>query len=137
MPTNGSITKTVRINPSDLAVLEEIMQDGLSWSGAVHKVISEYGSPKKGEKSVGTPLSDVPESVHRDNAAMALFGQMTYSEMIVLLNTELNDGRLRIESGEIVGQNSLDLNEFYDVCHEKNIRPEDAIKKCIAMLWRS
>lgn len=133
MPTNGSITKTVRINPSDLAVLEEIMQDGISWSGAVHKVISEYRSPKK---SVGTPLPDVPESVHRDNAAMAKFSLMTYSELIIALNEGLNDGSLAIENGKIVGRGGLDLSEFYDVCHEKNIEPEEAIKKCVMMLWK-
>lgn len=136
MPTNGSITKTVRINPSDLAVLEEIMQDGISWSGAVHKVIGEYQSPKKGEKSVGTPLPDVPESVHRDNAAMAKFSLMTYSELIIALNEGLNDGSLAIENGKIVGRGGLDLSEFYDVCHEKNIEPEEAIKKCVMMLWK-
>ena len=134
MPTNGSITKTVRINPSDLAVIEEIMQDSISWSGAVHKVISEYQSPKKGEKPVGTPLPDVPDSVHRDNAAMAAFSLMTYSELIIALNKGLNDGSLAIENGKIVGRGELDLSEFYDVCHEKNIEPEEAMKRCVAML---
>lgn len=136
MPTNGSITKTVRINPSDLAVIEEIMQDGISWSGAVHKVISEYQSPKKGEKSVGTPLPDVPENVHRDNATMAAFGLMTYSELIIALNKGLNDGTLKIEDKRIVGQTEIDLSAFYEVCHEKNIKPEEAIKKCVMMLWK-
>lgn len=42
MPTVGSITKTIRINPKDLEIIERLMEDGTSWSGAIHKLCEGY-----------------------------------------------------------------------------------------------
>lgn len=129
MPTVGSKTYAARVRSGDIEKLEEQLQ-GISFSEWTRQRIENSG------KSEGLPLSDVPESVHRDNAAMAAFGLMTYSELIIALNKGLNDGTLKIEDRRIVGQEELDLSEFYDVCHEKNIKPEDALKKCVTMLWK-
>lgn len=127
MPTVGSKTYAARVRSGDIEKLEEQLQ-GISFSEWTRQKIENSG------KSEGLP--DVPDSVHRDNAAMAKFGLMTYSELIIALNEGLNDGSLAIENGKIVGRGELDLSEFYEVCHEKNIEPEEAIKKCVMMLWK-
>lgn len=129
MPTAGSKTYAARVRSGDIEKLEEQLQ-GISFSEWTRQRIQNSG------KSEGLPLSDVPERVHRDNATMASFGQMTYSELIIALNEGLNDGSLEIEGKRIVGQSKIDLSEFYDVCREKNIEPEEAMKRCVAMLWK-
>lgn len=48
MPTIGSITKTIRIAPRDLEVIEGLMKDGTSWSGAIHKLCAGENSSKAG-----------------------------------------------------------------------------------------
>ena len=60
MPTIGSVTKTVRIAPRDLEVINGLMADGTSWSGAIHKLCE--GVPAKiSEKSGLTPNKDLEE----------------------------------------------------------------------------
>lgn len=49
MPTIGSITKTVRIAPRDLEIINGLMEDGTSWSGAIHKLCERKSTTKLGE----------------------------------------------------------------------------------------
>jgi hypothetical protein len=63
MPTIGSITKTVRINAEDLAVIEKIMaKEMVSWSGAIHYLVGNRGTPsEKNKKSEASPNRDLTE----------------------------------------------------------------------------
>ena len=60
MPTVGSITKTIRINPRDLEVFEKLMEDGTSWSGAIHKLCEGVPKTEKTE-SEGVPEKEIIE----------------------------------------------------------------------------
>ena len=66
MPSQGSITKTIRLNAEDRERIERIMEeDGVSWSGAIHKVIAESVPRKKEGSSRGcTPKKEEGE-VHQ------------------------------------------------------------------------
>lgn len=57
MPSKDSITKTIRINASDTAEIERLMgEKNLTWSGAIHYLIGQRGTPQKSEKTKrGTP----------------------------------------------------------------------------------
>lgn len=49
MPSVGAITKTIRLNAEDREYIESLMLgENLTWSGAIHKVISERGTPQNG-----------------------------------------------------------------------------------------
>ena len=62
MPSKDSITKTIRLNASDSVALEHLMEEyGLSWSGAIHKLIDDRGTPQKEEKCIGVHPKNVIE----------------------------------------------------------------------------
>lgn len=131
MPTIGSITKTVRINAEDLKVIEGIMADkGLSWSGAIHFLANNAGTPSKNpeKSSLSAELEDIKEMV-------GLFG-IGFEDFTVKLCDAMNDGTIYIDEGEIKVQTDLMLDEFYEVCHEANVEPQDAINKVVQMLRR-
>ena len=48
-------------------------------------------------------------------------------------------GVIKIVDNEIVmpeEQFELNMDKFYEVCHERNIDPQTALNKCVQMLWR-
>jgi len=48
-------------------------------------------------------------------------------------------GAIEVVNNEIVLpeiENGLNMDGFYEVCHEKNIEPQKALDKCVQMLWR-
>jgi len=49
-------------------------------------------------------------------------------------------GVIEIEDNEIVVPETfepdINMDRFYEVCHEKNIDPQKALDKCVQMLWR-
>ena len=57
MPTIGSVTKTIRFNPSDLGIIEDIMKkEDTTFNNAVHLLIENGGTPKNQSKiDRGTP----------------------------------------------------------------------------------
>lgn len=119
MPTVGSVTKTIRINPSDLAVIEGLMADGTSWSGAIHKLCG--GVPIKRDAPKNDSLKDI-------EAMAGLLGMKT-EELLSAVCEGLNDGSLTVDGGAVRGVPELDLSDFEDACHERGIRPQDALDR--------
>lgn len=133
MPTIGSITKTVRINAEDLAVIERIMADEkVSWSGAIHFLVGNRGTPsKKSQKSEASPNNDLKEV-----ESMANFFGLTLNEMLSKICEGLTDGTLTIENGRIVGVPEVDLENFKEACHEKGIDLQKALDKATQSIRR-
>ena len=54
--------------------------------------------------------------------------------------TQRELGVIEIENNEIVvpkmQETELNMDNFYEVCHMKNIDPQKALDKCTQMLWR-
>jgi hypothetical protein len=126
MPTIGSITKTVRINAEDLAVIEKIMADEkVSWSGAIHFLVGNMGTPsKKIQKSEASPNRDLTEV-----ESMANFFGFSLDEFLKMVCEGLTEGVLTIEKGKIVGIPDLDLENFKEACHEMGADPQKVLDK--------
>lgn len=128
MPTIGSITKTVRIAPRDLEVINGLMEDGTSWSGAIHKLCK--GVPTKISETPGlTPNKDLEEI-----ESMAKFFGMDGVEFINKVCDGLTDGSLTVEGGKVIGVPEIDLTELEDACHERGISVQEAIDKTVKTL---
>lgn len=130
MPTIGSVTKTVRIAPRDLEVINALMADGTSWSGAIHKLCE--GVPAKiSEKSGLTPNKDLEEI-----DSMAKFFGMDGGELLKGVCDGLMDGNLTVENGKVVGVPEVNLDNFKEACHEKGIDLQKALDKATQSIRR-
>ena len=130
MPTIGSVTKTVRIAPRDLEVINALMADGTSWSGAIHKLCE--GVPTKiSEKSGLTPNKDLEEI-----DSMAKFFGMDGGELLKGVCDGLMDGNLTVENGKVVGVPEANLDNFKEACHEKGIDLQKALDKATQSIRR-
>lgn len=128
MPTIGSVTKTVRIAPRDLEVINALMADGTSWSGAIHKLCE--GVPTKiSEKSGLTPNKDLEEI-----DSMAKFFGMDGGELLKGVCDGLMDGNLTVENGKVVGVPEINLEKLEEACHERGIGMQEAIDKTVKNL---
>ena len=126
MPTIGSITKTIRINPADLKVIERIMADGTSWSGAIHRLCSENGS------SAGTPVENpykLDTEILKDLDTMARFGGGSVGEIIRMLDEGLNNGSLILGANRIEGKPPINLDRFLERCREVGADPQKVLDK--------
>lgn len=82
----------------------------------------------KNSESLSAELEDI-------EAMVGLFG-ISFEDFTVKLCEAMNDGTIYIDEGEIKVQTDLMLDEFYEVCHEANVEPQDAINKVVQMLRR-
>ena len=62
---------------------------------------------------------------------MAVFWGITGSELLKGVYAGLEDGNLSYENGKVVGIPEVDLENLYDVCHERGIEPQEAINKLV------
>lgn len=131
MPKLNTTVKAVRIDNDKLAELESRLghQTINSW---MNEKIAEFieGKPVKTEKNSGlsAELRDI-------EAMVGLFG-VSFDDFSKKLCEAMNDGTIYIDEGEIKVQTDLMLDEFYEVCHEKNVEPQEAINKVVQMLRR-
>lgn len=123
MPTIGSVTKTVRIAPRDLELINGLMADGTSWSGAIHKLCE--GVPTKiSEKTGLTPNKDLEEI-----DSMAKFFGMDVGDLLKGVCAGLMDGNLTVENGKVVGTPDLELENFKEACHDMGVEPQKILDK--------
>lgn len=145
MPTIGSITKTVRINPDDISILSDIMRrNNLTWSGVIHYLIEnrgvpqiDKGVPQKSEKSaVGcTPKDNT--GVPQEFLQMLHDLRMPLSDFITEITNLIDSGCLMNENGHLVSkEQGIDLSGFIEICHDANIDPQGAIDKAAKMLTK-
>ncbi len=129
MPTIGSITKTIRINPSDLEVIEGIMKkEKTSWSGAVHKIIEDGGVHPKAEAIKTETMKEITEMAH--------FFNVTVDDFMNGVLSGLTEGNLTVEKGMVVGTPKMQLDEFIDACHERGLEPQETLDRTTVTLRR-
>lgn len=131
MPTIGSVTKTIRIAPRDLEVIEGLMADGTSWSGAIHKLCSENRGSEVGTPEKSKKISEASPKELEEIESMAVFWGISADELLKGVYAGLEDGNLTYEGRKIVGVPELELENLYDVCHERGIEPQTAINKLV------
>lgn len=125
MPTIGSITKTIRINPRDLEVIEGLMADGTTWSGAIHKLC------------MGVPQikAETPEYMHRfaqDGAAYGLTGE----ELALRLLDSMDTGEIVYENGSFRAESEYNFEKFVAACKERGVPVQKMIDKCAQMVYQ-
>lgn len=129
MPSIGSITKTVRFYAEDLEQIEGLVAEGMTFSGAVHRLISENSG-----KSVGTP-SKIEEIIEEFDE-MASCSGISLDDLVSGLFTLLEDGSITIENGVLSAGTSSWASEFESVCHDLCIPVEKAADGAIKALKR-
>ena len=129
MPTVGSITKTVRINPTDLVLIEGLMSDGTSWSGAIHKLCANYSKKP-------TPSSEFNEDTLEDLRMMMELSGGTVSDAIEALDTAMNDGLILFDDGRLIYELPEWAERIREACHDRCVSEEDLSKKIVEMINR-
>lgn len=129
MPSIGSITKTVRFYAEDLEQIEGLVAEGMTFSGAVHRLISENSG-----KSVGTPSKI--EGIIGEFDEMASCSGISLDDLVSGLFTLLEDGSITIENGVLSAGTSSWAGEFESVCHDLCIPVEKAAEGAIKALKR-
>ena len=145
MPSQGSITKTIRINAEDRAVIEQIMEEeGVTWSGAIHHLVAE-GVPLKKEKKVEgcTPEEEkrgVPqlmnENTQRDIEKMCELSEISTGLFFDEVCRLFNEGKIEVEKHGLRSRGEYDLGYLEDVCHRLNVDPQEMINKLANSLVR-
>lgn len=128
MPSIGSITKTVRFYAEDLEQIEGLVAEGMTFSGAVHRLISENSG-----KSVGTP-SKIKEIIEEFDEMASCCG-ISLDDLVSGLFSLLEDGSITIENG-VLSAGGPWASEFESVCHDLCIPVEKAAKGAIKALKR-
>lgn len=117
MPTINSKTLTARIRQEDMDVLEPILRE---------KSFSEWV-----REQINTPSEDKDLA---EIKSMVSFLEIPLSEFFTLLCSAMTEGQITVEEGEIKTRDSLDMDDFYDACHEAGIDPQKAVNKMTGMI---
>lgn len=133
MPTIGSVTKTARITANDWEILKNEMQT--TFSAWVHERLNE--KPVFPEGTPRNHLDGVSDDQLADLDGMMKFYGCTLGDAVKALQVGMNDGTLEYRDGSLVGVTELDLSNFYDACHEKNVEPQKMIDKAARDILRS
>lgn len=65
------------------------------------------------------------------------FSGYNAGKLIACLYDMIKCGALQIEDSEIIlPESDLEMDKFYEACHEKNIEPQKALDKCVDMIRR-
>lgn len=140
MPSRDSITKTIRLNAKDRAVVEEIIEkEGCSWSGAIHKIISEGRPIKSIPKITSVKDSDrlpMSEETYRDIENMCRLSGLTFANFMNYIQRLFNDGYIYIEGVAVKTKGDYDLSYLLDACHRANVDPQEMINKLANSLVR-
>lgn len=145
MPSQGSITKTIRLSAEDRAVIERIMEEeNVTWSGAIHRLIVGDVSGKERKEAKGVPQvkedEDVPklmsEETYKDLSNMCRLGGFTFERFMERIRELFNDGHIYIEGLTLKTRGDYDLSYLIDVCHRANVDPQEMINKLANNLVR-
>lgn len=121
MPTIGSVTKTIRFNPSDLGQIEAVMRkENTTFNNAVHLLIEQNGGTPKEEKAEKNDLDSISE--------MAQLMRVDVDYLLKLIKDLLENGDLVYSNGKLVNPT---YEELEAVCEEKRINKENLIYKVI------
>lgn len=130
MPTLGSKTRTIRVYPDDLERIEALVGQGMTFSGAVHQLISGNGS--KNEKK----SPSVSDDAIKEMRGMAECCGVEFETLVHNLLSLLEDGTLIIDGDRIRVQAAKWAADFEETCHEQGVPVEKAAESAIKALKR-
>lgn len=88
--------------------------------------------PQKTDISEGSPAFEgIPDEIMKDIKSMIHLWGMSEGKFFSELDEALNDGRVDVDGGKVVGHESLDLTKFYEKCRDMNAKPQDVIDKIV------
>jgi len=65
------------------------------------------------------------------------FGDISLSKLITDIYDLYSCGAIKIEDNALVlPDDGLKKDDFFDVCHHRNIDPQKALDRYVSMLWR-
>lgn len=116
MPTIGSVTKTIRFNPSDLGIIEDIMKkEDTTFNNAVHLLIENGGTPKNQPKiDRGTP--EIKEKTEKRGTPKGNYELIDEMANLMRVSTEklLDDIKGLLEEGNLYYSNGKLVNPRYE-----------------------
>lgn len=145
MPSQGSITKTIRLSAEDRAVIERIMEEeNVTWSGAIHRLIVGDVSGKERKEAKGVPQvkedEGVPkimsEETYKDLENMCRLSGFTLARFMDKVRELFNNGDIYVDGLTIRTRGEYDLSYLIDVCHRANVDPQEMINKLANNLVR-
>lgn len=125
MPTIGSVTKTIRFNPSDLGIIEDLMKkEDTTFNNAVHLLIENGGTPKNQPKiDRGTPKIEekteergTPKGNYELIDEMANLMRVPTEKLLDDIKELLEEGTLYYSNGKLVNPR---YEEFERLCELK------------------
>lgn len=136
MPSKGSITKTIRFNVEDREYIERVMEEEeVTWSGAIHKLIEDRGTPHKEDK--GNSLKDnMEDTEYKDLENMCQVSRLSIKEFMGRVVELFNLGNIYIDGTEVKTKGEYDTRELEDMCHRINADPQDMIDRLTRSLLK-
>ena len=131
MPSQGSITKTIRFSAEDRAVVERIMEnEGCTFNWAVHRAISDGGEPREdGDVSLSG-------GVYREINQMCRLNGLTFERFMEYIRALFASGSIYVEGLTVRTRGEYDLEGLKEVCHRVNVDPQEMINKLVSSLRR-
>ena len=123
MPSVGSITKTIRLSPIDREYIESLMSErGLTWSGAVHYVIS---GGTRSEEEIVQSLMD--RAVYRDIKKKCKANGISTHDFYRGILELWEKGKIEIVDGKVRSNGEWRTKEFETACYKIGKLPQEVI----------
>lgn len=144
-PTNEKKGRLVQLRISE-ELYEKLAKQGENLSETIREILkSDFVVQENREKDVFCKtepqkpdiydclpaFGDIPDEIVKDIKSMIHLWGMSESKFFSELDEALNDGRVDVEGGKVVGHDGLDLTRFYEKCRDMNAKPQDVIDKIV------
>lgn len=141
MPSKDSVVKTARMNRETWEEIERVMDaEGVTFSGAIKKLVDERVHPKKPEKGrEGIPQGnglDMVEEEYQDLVKMCEVSGIGLGKFMGMVYQLFRDGEIYIDGRIVKAKGKYDIRELEDICHRVNADPQDMINRLTKSLLR-
>ncbi len=79
---------------------------------------------------------DISDETYASLMGMISFYGGSLENLVVMLDEAMVEGTVMYEDGKIVGVPQIDLENLYEICHEMNIDPQEAIDRLVKEMER-
>ena len=132
-PTNDYKGNTIilRINEGLYGELKRASEkEGISLSGYARNILlDKFCNTKKNSKKSNVIQNDVGEETYQDLLRMCDLSGFTINRFMDYVTRMFNDGRIYVDGMILRTKGELDTSRLEDVCHRRNLNPQDVIDK--------
>ena len=128
-PTTEKKDKVVKLRISE-EMYEDLAVRGKNLSETIRELL------KTGINGIVPQYGSKNDDILREIGSMASFFGTDTDGLLNGIYEGLNDGTLTFRDGKVVGDTGLDLDRFYDICHDLNVDPQEAIDKLVKEMTR-